>query len=320
MQHEVAIFTHQFAQEVDGVIDILRLAGSTVRRINLCQYPENLTSSFSSASLFDDFASLNHASVGWIHEPYIFTVARSVTGLNRDAAMRECSAFWDGIIASMRCPWLNSPASIRIASNKVFQLQLAAKLGIAVPDYIISNDINSLRGFRRDQGKVVMKALSTGYVEYGRRKLKVYTQRLVDIDAIADNVKLAPIILQCEVDRTFEVRTTVVDGQAFSVEFDWNSAKPQNVDIRELDYVAHRSHFHPTDRFPKIEEWSRKYTERIGLGYACYDWLVDNAGHEWFLECNPLGSFKWSELCGCQGISAAISDALLRRCVERSVP
>ncbi len=309
----VAIFTHRRAQEVDGVIDALRARGVNIVRVNWCQYPER--SQYTLISAMDGPAELNEAAVGWLHEPYLFSVARTSTGLARDVALRECAAFWDDVLVSLNCAWLNEPSAVRRASSKALQLRLASELSVPSPNYIITNDQARARTFiAACGGGAVIKSLAAGYTEYGEDRFKAYTRRIgVGDVTLLEGLGRGPAILQEEVHKKSEIRVTVVDGQSFSVEIDSSFLPPDAVDIRQLDYAANERAFSRGRNVDGIEAWSREITVALGLSYACLDWVRDEDGREFFLECNPLGSFKWFELCGKWPITDAISSALLKR-------
>jgi hypothetical protein len=251
---------------------------------------------------------------GWVHDLGSFTVAASLEGLPRDVAMRECSAFWEGVLNTVNCQWISKPDLIRRASNKLFQLQTAERLGIPIPDYLISNDPKAATEFCSRHTRVIVKSLSTGFLRYADQELKFYTRRLGFIDDQLENYFSAgPIIFQEEVDRRCELRIIVIDGQCFTVQFDTCKVPEHPVDIRQLDFTQHRHLFTGSAAFPELEQLSLKLLEFLGLSYGGFDWVVSRAGNAYFLECNPLGSFKWYELCSGYPITASISNSLLRR-------
>lgn len=307
----VAIFTHRRAQEVDGVIDVLRSRGASIVRVNWCQYPDQSEYTFGEA---DALARLNESAVGWFHEPYLFSAARALTGLPRDVALRECAAFWDGVVACLNCAWLNEPSAVRRASNKVLQLRLAFKSGVPAPPYVITNDQARAREFIAGCDGTVIKSLAAGYTEYGETRVKAYTRRVRVEDAeLLEGLSRGPAIFQEEVRKKTEIRVTVVDNECFSVEFDCSNAPVEAVDMRQLDYAANALRFGRATNVDQVEVWSREMAAALGLSYACFDWVRDESGRAFFLECNPLGSFKWSELRGKWPITGALASALLKR-------
>lgn len=248
-----------------------------------------------------------------MHELVPYTVAGSLEGLPRDLAIQDCTAFWEGYWLSMDCEWLNHPTKIRTASNKLFQLRTALNEGISVPEYVITNNLDLVDWFKGKHEKIVVKSLGPGYVKYGSKNLKSYTRRLKEIEANLDErLSLGPAIFQREIERRAEIRVTVVDENCFSVRCDCNVLPRSIVDLRRIDYEKNAEAFTRAADVPEIENWSRVIVAKLGLRYAALDWVVDHSGKPFFLECNPLGSFKWAEIVSGFNITEAIASALLR--------
>jgi glutathione synthase/RimK-type ligase-like ATP-grasp enzyme len=78
----------------------------------------------------------------------------------RGASQIESRATLMGMIASLRCFYLDAVTDIREAQNKQLQLEVAQRLGLAIPQTLITNDPDSVRKFyRRLDGNVVAKML-----------------------------------------------------------------------------------------------------------------------------------------------------------------
>lgn len=285
-------------------------------RWNLCEYPERAVATVTrhailiGRSRFSDEASL---AAAWMHEIGAFTVADSLDGISREVALRECEAFWDGVLARIACSWLNEPGRIRTASNKLFQLRLAERLGLPIPDYCATNDPAIALDFAASKRRAIAKAVRGGFLVHSATSVKFFTRRFDDLGpAVYEAFKFGPLLLQEEVWRQREIRITVVDGQCFCMEIDCTNLPSGIVDVRELDFAEHRHRFKRATDTAKIENWSRQIVDALGLGYAGLDWAISVDGAPFFLECNPLGSFKWSEICTGQDITSRIADALDR--------
>ncbi len=134
----VLIITNQQEQEVDGVIDFLREREVDIKRWNLCQFPENEYFTVSPFSLlFPKFQKADNPVLCWLHHFGQFSIEKTLTGLEREVALKESKSFVEGVLSSLNCNWLNQPANVIRSSNKLYQLQLAQQLNIPFPDYII---------------------------------------------------------------------------------------------------------------------------------------------------------------------------------------
>jgi hypothetical protein len=120
-------------------------------------------------------------------------------------------------------------------------------------------------------------------------------------------------MFQREIQKKWEIRVTVVDQQCFPVRFDCSALPESIVDMRKIDFEKSRSRFERATDVDCIVSWSKKIVAALGIAYAGLDWVLDSQGTPYFLECNPMGSFKWSEMSGRFNISHAIANSLLRR-------
>jgi hypothetical protein len=303
----LTVYAGQQSQEIDGVVDLLRAGGWSLTRHNISEYPERYFVSYSAESKVSRGAH-------WLHSVPPFSTASSLTGLEREVSLRECIAFWEGVWKDVPTSrWLNTPASISAASNKLFQLKLATRLGINVPQWLVSNSSDAIAEFAAAHGDVVLKSLSSGFIPYGAESFKFYTRRATP--ALLDRLSganLSPVIVQNRVHKRYEVRATIVANEVYCSALDYEKI-PDVTDYRELDLRAHREAFAkcPVSLADQVADASRKIAAEYGLRFAGLDWVVDLAGTPHFLEINPLPSFKWYELCGAGDISGALARALM---------
>ena len=305
----IKIYTHRGAREVDAVIDELRFAGADVQRQNFCTFPEKSTSTLGFGDGYDTPAA------AWVHDLNAFSVERSLTGISREIAVRECTTYLNGLLLRENAHWLNSPTSIWKSGNKPFQLAVAEKLSLPVPKYVITNDAKTVEKFMGKHKQIVVKALDAAFINYGRRgPLKVFTRRVNALTPeIQSGLQFGPAIFQQEIKRSYEVRVTVVDGKAFSIALDTRGLPDGVVDVRELDYEKERERFFRPQTVERIEKLSILLCQSLDLNYAGLDWAIEPSGKLWFFEANPCGAFRWFEEVGAGRITAAITSALLNR-------
>ena len=310
----VLIVTNQKEQEVDGVIDFLRERSIGINRWNLCQFPENEFYTISPSSLLHPKIHSNIVpAVGWLHHFGQFSIEKSLTGLEREVALKETKSYVKGILSTLNCNWFNNPKKVIQASNKILQLHLAQELNIPFPDYIISNDQEQVRNFIADKKTVVIKSIATGFITYGDQNLKVYTHEFSEVsEHLISALKFSPVIVQEKINKRKELRVTVVENQCFSVEIDYSDL-PVVTDIRELINETNRHYFKRAENISTVENISIQLTKKLGLTYAGLDWLMSDKGDYYFLELNPLGSFKWYEQCGDFKITEAIGNSLIKK-------
>jgi glutathione synthase/RimK-type ligase-like ATP-grasp enzyme len=310
----VLIVASRATREVDGVIDRLRERGYEIVRFSPCQYPNAATYSWRPGAGADGFEAPQAA---WLCDFSGWSVEESLTGLEREVALAEITAFVDGMFLSLKTHWLNHPEAIRSASRKLFQLETVTQLGIAVPTTCVTNDAEEARRFCGAHDAVVAKALSTGFVTYGGKSIKLYT-RPVGAESVELFAALAsgPLIFQRRITKVEEVRSVVIDGHVILVRADLRGLPDEFIDIRTLDYGAERARFGPCTDRPDLADASRRIVRALKLSYGCIDWTIESDGTATFLECNPLGSFKWFELCSGEDITGRLAEALEQRCTR----
>lgn len=299
-------------REVDGVIDRLRSRHLDVVRFSVCQYPEfdhrTWTPSAGDRTYGQPLAAWLCDFAGW-------SVETNLIGLEREISIAECAAFVEGSLLALDVSWLNTPVAIARASRKLLQLKLARECGLQIPETCVTNSARDAKLFCDQHSAVVAKSLALGFVKYGGNNLKFYTRRLsAETDRLFEALRLGPLIFQQEIKKSEEIRVIVVDEEAIAVRFDFSAISEDEVDIRRLDYLEHRSRFSPCKDRPDVLSGSKKIVSALGLAYGGVDWVIDGRGVAHFLECNPLGAFKWFEMRSGEDITGSIANALEKRC------
>jgi glutathione synthase/RimK-type ligase-like ATP-grasp enzyme len=310
---DVLIVASRHSREVDGVIDGLRQQRLTVDRFTPCQFPEHDMQSWGAGGSGVRPAKVRAA---WLADFGGWSVERTLTGLAREAAIAEAAAFAEGVLLTLDARWLNSPMAVRASSRKLFQLRRASSLGIRVPRTCATNSGDVARKFVADVGHAIVKSIANAHLTYGTQSIKFYTREIgADSNKVFDSLRFSPLIFQERVEKLEEVRVTVVDDWAVGVRVDLSKAScPRPVDTRQLDYSSNRALFSKCADRPDLLVDSTKIARELGLSYSGVDWAIDSAGQAYFLECNAMGAFKWSERCSGENITGRLVEALARRC------
>lgn len=204
--------------------------------------------------------------------------------------------------------WLNHPAHLWRAENKIDQLAMAHRIGLAVPDTLITCRSSSIRHFlQKHCGDVVVKAVRHGFVIGDEGMQLAGTQRIDS--SFPDRMHQyagVPAIYQEAISRRSDVRVVVVDTTVFAVEImgasdhvDWRIAE---ITGQSLDYQLIRLPL-------KIEQSCMTIVREFGLRYSSIDLIRSKDNGFVFLELNPSGQWAWLEqITGCP-IRDSIIDA-----------
>ncbi len=200
--------------------------------------------------------------------------------------------------------WMNAPLADEVAQRKIHQLRLARRLGLAIPDTLVTNRPEEARAFLAAHGpqRVIRKAFRN--IREAPRETSVV--READLEVL-DSVRYAPVIFQRFVPAALDLRVTIVDGDVFAASI--RSQPEYGADYRlGLGSAEVRPYRLPDETTERLHALMRE----LGLSYGAIDLRVTPEGEHVFLEVNPAGEYLFiSERTG-QPIPAAIAAALER--------
>jgi glutathione synthase/RimK-type ligase-like ATP-grasp enzyme len=257
--------------------------------------------------------AVSNVGAAYFRRPGLPTALTSIKAADE---RRYCEQEWLSVLHSLygalENRWLNAPAHIAAAEDKPRQLALAAKIGFALPQTLVTNDPQSARLFIR-QGRSVAKTLRAGLLtnEGTGEERVIFTNRVTvaDDSSFSASVQAAPLILQREIEKKADIRATVVDDTVMAASIESQVKEETVVDWRKGSHVdlPHDQHRLPLD----VEEKCRALTAALNLRFAAIDLILDRANQYWFLEANPNGQWAWIESRTGHLISRRLVDALL---------
>lgn len=234
----------------------------------------------------------------------------------RNYILREAEQMLEALPSLFPCFWLSNPDRIREANRKSEQIRLASELGFSVPRTLITNSSAEARSFIENLGScVAVKSLSAPSLlvrDNGKKSgVSFFTHKLSIKEALAgiDQVNNCPMIFQEYVDKSFELRITVVGDDVFPCAiYSQNSEKTQE-DYRRYDfeYTPYTRYELPDD----IKHRCIQITKRFGLGFGCVDMAVTPDGEYIFFEINPNGQWLGIEMKTELPIASSITQVLI---------
>lgn len=229
-----------------------------------------------------------------------------------EATAAYVTAEWSAILRSLwnvlEGRWLNSPFSILRAEDKPRQLAAARRMGLAIPDTLVTNSFDAAQAFLAE-GPMVAKPLRHALIDDGEVGSVIFTSRVAELGAgDAEAVRRAPLILQREILKRSDVRVVVIDDVIFATRILSQAHDETQVDWRKgvrLD-LAHEAMDLPAD----LALACIAVTRDLGLRFAAIDLVEDEDGRYWFLEANPNGQWAWIEQRTGAPVTTTIVDAL----------
>lgn len=229
-----------------------------------------------------------------------------------DYVIDEWSAILRTLWNRLNSKWLNCPFAIQQAEDKPRQLIAAKAAGLNVPLTHFTNDFDLASKFLvRNSG--IAKPIRHSLLEDNglpEEEKVIFTSRIEKLsDEQRASFSLAPVIVQAEVPKKYDIRVTVVDDIIFPVRIDSQSRPDTTVDWRtgSRTDLQHSKTNLPDD----VGLACVSVVKSLGLRFAAIDLVEDVDGQFWFLEANPNGQWAWIERRTGHKISAAIVDALV---------
>ena len=311
----IFVVTHQRGFESDPVIDMLRKRNVSVFRFNTDAGDARSFSSFIYSKEEISFVcDGNHITssdiaVGWCQQlpPYLGQAGDERSCLQRENLFALQFAAFD----LLPVPWFNKPSHVIYASNKINQMFVANKVGLIMPETIVSNDPTVVRSFVNKQ-ITVAKNLATPWVISSTKTQAAYT-RIVDPSWLLGDevISFAPVIYQEYRKRKRDIRVVVVGNRVFAA-----SCIPEPHQREDIRRGVDTGESWQVCSFDTCVLQKLYALMRIlGLDYCAADFMEDSEGNLFFLEVNTCGAWWWLDHLYNGAICCALADALESRAV-----
>jgi hypothetical protein len=238
----------------------------------------------------------------WWRKPiFINSSEKYLKNINlSNIAKKEKIDFLEGVILNIPIrSWINNISDMKIASNKIHQLNVVE---INIPKTVITNKKEIIKKIFQD--KFVMKTLKSQSLGLEEGVLKTTLTNIDDIDKI--DLNFMPVICQEFIDKICDIRVTIIGNKLFSAKI-YPLSEKAKIDFRS-DYNNLK---HEVFKLPKdIEKSLLAINKYYNLNYSAIDLIEDKNGNIYFLEINPNGQYLWIEETLGLPISEAIASFL----------
>ncbi len=325
MSDAVLVLTNAMDDSTDVVLTELEKIGAKFHRFDTETFPEerelymtlrdsHLVGSLSGGKQREAVVLEDVRSV-WYRRPAPARLLREMPiGYAKFIIGESQTALWS-LYTMLDVLWMNPPLQAKhlLQHNKMLQLQMAAGVGLEVPDSIITNDPAELLSFAdRCGGTIAMKILKGNFFTRGESivPLFVFTQavRIEEIERRTAEIRRCPILAQEYVPKRLEFRVTVVGDKVFACAIHSQDSEDTRHDWRRYDFekVKHEPYNLPEEVKRKLLVLLKKW----GLSYGAIDMILTPDGEYVFLEINPSGQWGWIEHLTGMPISRAIAELL----------
>lgn len=212
--------------------------------------------------------------------------------------------------------WINFPWSESIAAGKIYPLTAAARFGIKVPKFIVTNNLANLDKFIGQSGGsgYVIKPITDTAIAYQNGSFTdipdfasfdaPYTRSFIREEVNDATVDDTPFLIQQKIEKILEVRCVVIDDEVLATLSDFHSGA--DVDIRLQPNRQERLFSLPSTLTERIISLMRF----LNLRFCTLDFSVDSSGELWLTDVNPAGNWLWQEQQLGLGIPQKIAAAL----------
>jgi glutathione synthase/RimK-type ligase-like ATP-grasp enzyme len=310
----------------DAVIEALNHAGRPVYRLNTSDFAIHSTitlgvSAEGSGSIHGKITNslrrlrADGVRAVWYRRPRPLKLNSLLEPTARPYAQEQFQLalrYLEGVLGGR---WVNHPLANRRADNHILQLSTARRLGLAIPETLLTNDPGSLQRFRtRHRGReLIVKDLDLSVASAKVLMRGVATQRLPP-DYVVDPevVRAAPVVVQPFIPKAYELRCTVIGDGVYCARIDtpnighldWRNAYDTGPDGAARDLNRYSPHELASGARDQLVQLVREF----GLRFAAVDLIVTPAGELVFLELNPNGQWLWLQRAGLPLIEAMVEE------------
>ena len=306
----ILVISHARDEHARSVLERLAERGAEAALVDLADFPTAMSLSL----LYDgadseyelrlaDGRRLALADVRsvWWRRPQAFRLHSDLTeSSHREFAWTECLEAVSGLWRAVEARWMNPPTQDQDAARKAYQLHVARRLGLRIPETLISNDPDRARDFvaRHGIGRTIYKAFSATESQW--RETRVVRD---GEDELLDSVRYAPVIFQEYVEAEVDLRVTVVGDEVFPAAV-YSQDSGYKVDYR-MDMG--RSRIEPTTLPTPVRDELLALMRTLGIAYGAIDLRRTPQGEHVFLEVNPAGQWLFIETRTGQPITEAVT-------------
>lgn len=176
--------------------------------------------------------------------------------------------------------------------NKLNVLQTAQRLGIEIPETIVTSEKNELVAFYEEHQQIITKAISEipTFQIYDDPTILILTEMIKPetIEKLPDS--FFPSLFQKRIEKKYELRIFYLDGKFSTMAiFSQQDAKTA-IDFRNYNYkYPNRT---VSFKLPQvIEQKLDRLMKKLSLNCGSIDMIVSTKNEFVFLEINPIGQF-----------------------------
>lgn len=194
-------------------------------------------------------------------------------------------------------------------NNKILNLEIAAKVGLKIPDTIVTNNKFDLLKFIKKDREYITKSLR--YPPFLKKDDLYYTgSGTIEFNLNEIGDYFAPSLIQEKIQKDIEIRIFFIDDDFFSMAIFSQLDELTKVDFRNYNY--HKPNRNIPFKLPnRIKIKLRRLLKLINYRTCSIDVILTPKGEYVFLEINPMGQYDWISTCCNYYIDKRIAEMLI---------
>jgi MvdD-like protein with pre-ATP grasp domain len=308
-------------ESVDMVADALRHRGAEAIRLNTDFYPEGVRISTryegdaARRTMIDESGrrfDLGEVTALWYRRYFAGGSLPTTLGDTREACINESRRTLYGTIAGIGCFEVDPLIAVRKTDHKELQLLRARHHGLDIPRTLFSNDPAEVQTFYEALGGRVITKMQSSFALYRDGHEMVVFTNVVRPEDMRDltSLQYCPMTFQEKINKTLELRATVVGRQVFTASIDSQARTATSLDWRR-DGVGLIDDWKPYELPEPVRRGLLAVMEDFGLNYGAADFIVTPEGRHVFLEINAGGEWFWLQRNPGLPIADALAAVLL---------
>lgn len=185
-----------------------------------------------------------------------------------------------------------------VDTNKIKNLEMARRVGLEIPESLVSNSVASISSFIDSHEKTIVKPIKAAgstqrmgieTFNFGQ-KTNVFDQSMLK-KFLSKHSEFQPTHFQEYIEKDFEIRAFYIEGSIYSMAIFSQSNEQTKIDFR--DYDSLNPNRNVPFRLPNaIENKLIDLMNKLEYKTGSFD-IIYSKGRYVFLEVNTLGQFEW---------------------------
>lgn len=176
--------------------------------------------------------------------------------------------------------------------NKLIVLEKAQRLGIAIPDTLITSNKEELLNFKSKYQSIICKPLSDGLMAHDLEIgiITYYTNIISDDNLKILNNTFTVSLFQEKIEKKYELRIFFIDGDFYTMAIFSQEDTKTSVDFRKYNYVKPNRTV-PYNLPVSVKDMLKVLMRELNLNTGSIDMAVTLKNDYVFFEINPIGQF-----------------------------